>query len=193
MHYSATQNAFYSSKLIAEYQRAGTWPSDAIKATAEEYETYGKGSPPAGMRRGANENGRPAWMTIPPIDLETLAARQRREIDTARDAAFAAGMPFTFHDGSEDVVQTRPEDKSNLLGIAIEARDLRDAGVADPVIEFRAASNTTYAITPTKAIEMTNAALAHVKAIYDQSWQRKDAIKSALEAEEREGIETVVW
>lgn len=130
---------------------------------------------------------------LPPEPIEELAYEKRREINATHDEAFAAGMPFTFHDGSEDVIQTRPEDKSNLLGIAIEARDLHEAGVADTVIEFRAASNTTYAITPTKAVEMTNAALAHVKAIYDRSWQRKDAIRAALEAEDREGIEGIMW
>lgn len=134
-----------------------------------------------------------ALTEAPPEPLDKLASRRRDEMDTSRDAALAAGMPHTMPDGTQDVVQMQAEDRQNLLGLAIEARDLKAADVTDPVQEFRAASNTRYAMTPDQTITMTDAALAHYKALLQRSWDRKDAIDAALDAGDREGIEAVVW
>lgn len=128
----------------------------------------------------------------PPEPLEDLAARKRAAIDTARDQAFGAGLPYDIA-GEPDVVQTRPEDKTNLLGIAIEARGLDAEGVTDPVIQFRGLSNVNRSLTPQQAIDLTNAASIHIKAIYQRSWDRKDTIDAALANEDREGIEAVEW
>lgn len=87
MFYSARENTFLPASLRPLYESAQTWPDDAIEITDEEWQTYGQGEPPEGMRRGADENGRPAWVPIPPPDLETLAARKRAEIDAASVAA----------------------------------------------------------------------------------------------------------
>nr|WP_290442940.1 DUF4376 domain-containing protein [Halomonas sp. OfavH-34-E] len=96
-------------------------------------------------------------------------------------------------DGSEDTVQMLAEDRQNLLGLAIEARDLKAAGETGAVQEFRAASNTRYPLTPDETIALTDAALGHYKVLKARSWDRKDAIDEALEAGDREGIEAVVW
>lgn len=128
-----------------------------------------------------------------PKTIEQLADDNRRELDRARDDAFATGTEFTFPGDQIDHIQIRPEDKANLLAIAMEARDLKAAGESNPVIDFRAASNTTYQLTPNQAIAMTNAALAHVKTIYEKSWQLKDAVDGALQAGDREAIEAVTW
>lgn len=125
--------------------------------------------------------------------IEELAEDKRRALDSARDDAFATGTSYEFPGGHEDYIQTRPEDKANLLAIAMEARDLMAAGESDPVIEFRAASNTTHQLTPGQAIGMTNAALSHVKAIYEKSWQLKDAVGVALAAGDRAGINDISW
>ncbi|SFT96092.1 protein of unknown function [Halomonas saccharevitans] len=144
------------------------------------------------MQRGADENGRPTWVPIPPIDLDTLAARKRSEIDTARDQAFATGLPYDIA-GEPDVVQTRPQDQINLLGLSSKAQRLIADGVTDPVMPFRGQSNVTRMITPEQMDAMTLDALAHIEGIYQQSWDCKDTIKAALEAEDREGIEEVAW
>lgn len=125
--------------------------------------------------------------------IEDLAEDKRQVLDSARDAAFATGTSYVFPGGHEDYIQTRPEDKANLLAIAMEARDLRTVGESDPVIEFRAASNTTHQLTPGQAIDMTNAALGHVKAVYEKSWQLKDAVGVALAAGDRAGINDISW
>ena len=128
-----------------------------------------------------------------PKSIEQLADDKRRELDRARDEAFALGTPFEFPGPNQDHIQIRPEDKSNLLAIAIEARDLKAAGESNPVIDFRAASNITYHLTPNQAIDMTNAALMHVKTIYEKSWQLKDAVGATLAAADREAIEVITW
>lgn len=129
----------------------------------------------------------------PPEPLEDLAERKRREIDTALADALAAGMPYTMPDGTEDTVQMLAEDRQNLLGLAIEARDLQVAGETGAVQEFRAASNTRYPMTPDQVIALTDAALDHYKALLQRSWDRKDVIDAALAARDREGIEVVIW
>ncbi|PSJ23569.1 hypothetical protein CVH10_01515 [Halomonas sp. ND22Bw] len=129
----------------------------------------------------------------PPEPLGDLAARKRAEIETGLSAALYAGMPYTMPDGTDDVVQTRPEDESNLLGLAIEARDLRDGGETGAVQELRAQSNALYAMTPEQMIAVTDAAKVFKKQQLARSWMRKDEIKAALEAGDRESIEAVVW
>lgn len=191
--YSADNKSFYPYELRAAYERNKSWPDDAIEVTDAEFQTYGQGQPPPGMRRGADESGRPAWVAIPPPDLDTLAARKRTEIATTLADALAAGMPYTMPDGSDDTVQMMAEDRQNLLGLAIEARDLKAAGVTDSVQEFRAASNIRYPMTPDQVIALTDAALGHYKVLLQHSWDRKDAIDAALETGDREGIEAVVW
>lgn len=128
-----------------------------------------------------------------PKTIKELADDKIRELDSARNDAFADGTEFAFPGNQVDHIQIRPEDKANLLAIAMEARDLKTAGESTPVIDFRAASNTTYQLTPNQAIDMTNAALGHVKAIYEKSWQLKYAVDAALQEEDREGIEAVSW
>ena len=73
MFYSAIANGFYPSGLRPEYEAADTWPDDAVEVTDEEWRTYGLGEPPENMERGASEEGRPIWVPIPPLPLDTLA------------------------------------------------------------------------------------------------------------------------
>jgi hypothetical protein len=128
----------------------------------------------------------------PPEPLSDLAAHKRAEIDQARDQAFAAGLPYEIA-GEPDVVQTRPQDQINLLGLSAKAQRLIAEGVTDPVMPFRGQSNITRLLTPGQMDAMTLAALAHIEGIYGRSWARKDAIDQALAAEDREAIEAVSW
>ncbi|RAH37529.1 DUF4376 domain-containing protein [Halomonas sp. SL1] len=129
----------------------------------------------------------------PPASLDTLAARQRAAIAAALADALAAGMAYTMPDGTEETVQMLAEDRQNLLGLAIEARDLKAADETGAVQEFRGLSNTRYPMTPDETIALTDAALGHYKVLKARSWDRKDAITQAFKAGDREGIEAVVW
>lgn len=87
MYYSATENTFYPESLRASYMIAESWPDDAVNVTDDEWQTYGQGQPPEGMRRGPNATGRPTWIEIPPEPADTRRARQLTAIDTAAGAA----------------------------------------------------------------------------------------------------------
>ena len=129
----------------------------------------------------------------PPEPLEDLADRKRAAIEAGLAAALYTGMLYTMPDGTDDIVQTRPEDEPNLLGLAIEARDLRDAGVTDAGQVLRAQSNKLYAMTPTQMITVTDAAKAFKKQKLAHSWACKDEIKAALEAGDRAALEAIDW
>lgn len=110
--------------------------------------------------------------------FEQAKARQRDRINSARDATLADGLPYTMPDGTDDVIQMQADDRQNLMGLAIDARDLVAAGETGAVQEFRAKSNTRYSLTPAQMIDLTNAALEHYKGVMAQSWDRKDAIEA---------------
>lgn len=125
----------------------------------------------------------PRWATLADAQQDTLI-----KIDQSREDAFAAGLNYEIN-GHPDVVQTRLQDKINLLGLRLEAQELNSAGVTDAVMPFRAESNTGYQLTPQQMIDLTDAALAHIQAIYQQSWQLKDAITTAKTQDELVVIE----
>lgn len=85
--FSPSSSSFYPFALRDSYKSAGTWPNDAIEATGEEWQTYGQGTPPTGMQRGADANGRPAWVEIPPEPADLRRERQLNRIDTTAGQA----------------------------------------------------------------------------------------------------------
>ncbi|MDC8802554.1 DUF4376 domain-containing protein [Halomonas pacifica] len=121
--------------------------------------------------------------------LADAKAAKRQEIDRARDDAFAAGLPYEIA-GEPDVVQTRLADKINLLGLRMEAQELKTAGVTDAVMPFRGLSNVQRHLTPDDMIALTNAALAHIQQIYQHSWQLKDAVDDATILAD---VEAIAW
>lgn len=175
MFYSAEKNTFYPAALKNDYEREGTWPEDAIKVTNKEWQAYGQTQPPEDMKRGSDESGRPVWVPNPPLQLKTLAELKRSEINAARDAAFAEGLPRDIA-GEPDFVQTRPQDQINLLGLRAKAEAAIDKGITDPVLKFRGQNNVTRYLTPEEMYKLTNDALAYIEGIYDHSWELKDLI-----------------
>lgn len=190
MHFSASENRFYDPSFKSRYEANGAWPADTIEVSRKEWRTYGANSPPAGKTLGATEEGRPTWKDLPapePLSLNDLAARKRRAIETARDAAIAAGFEHTFGD-TTDTVQMRARDRENIMGLAVSAQRNPEGTFA-----FRAESNAQYELTADEMLELAEAAQAHVSTQYQHSWQRKGEIAAALDAEDREGIEAVEW
>lgn len=90
-YFSATHNTFYPGSMRDQFE---AWPADAVEVTAEEWQTYGAGSPPEGMQRKADAAGRPVWSAIevPPVTQESLCAQIDRAADAAREAV--AGDPL---------------------------------------------------------------------------------------------------
>jgi hypothetical protein len=127
-----------------------------------------------------------------PQSIDQLADDKLREIVAARDTAFADGLAYDIA-GEPDTVQTRPQDQINLLGLNAKAQRLIAAGDTETRMDFRGESNVTRKLTATEMDVMTMTALAHIEGIYQKSWERKDAIRAALEAENREALEAIKW
>lgn len=129
----------------------------------------------------------------PEPTIEDLAEGKRREIDMARDMTLFQGVPHTMPDGTEEVVQIRPQDEPNLLALAIEARDLRAEGVTEPVLTIRVESNINYSLTPQQMIDLTDATKDYKKVTFAKSWILKDAVDVALNNGDREAIKAIEW
>jgi hypothetical protein len=72
-----------------------TLPEDAVPIEEHERERLLAGQA-NGLIITTDENGYPSLIEPPPVPLETLAAQKRRELDKARDAAFAKGLEYNF-------------------------------------------------------------------------------------------------
>ena len=65
--FSPSQLAFYANVLRSSYDTAATWPVDAVDISDETWASYALASPPNGMMLGADENGQPTWVPVPPV------------------------------------------------------------------------------------------------------------------------------
>lgn len=107
IYYSAQDCGFLFLAERDAYDAAGTWPSDAIEATEDEWKMYGQQPPPPGMRRGSDDQGRPAWITpqVAPEDAQeqerawrdrqlkvtdSLVTRHRDELEADRPTTLSA-------------------------------------------------------------------------------------------------------
>ncbi|MDT8895634.1 DUF4376 domain-containing protein [Halomonas sp. I1] len=116
--------------------------------------------------------------SVPLSDVQRRAHEARAKVNEWRDNSLNDGVPYTMPDGTEDTVQTRPDDRLNLMALNTKATARVEAGDTTPM-PFRGLSNTTYQLTPTEMRDMTMAALTHIEDIYQQSWSAKDALVEA--------------
>ncbi|RUR27703.1 DUF4376 domain-containing protein [Vreelandella nanhaiensis] len=165
-------------------------PADAVEISDDYHQELLNGQ---GIKRiTADENGYPVLTDPPPIPLADLAAQKRAELDNARDTAFAEGLEYEIN-GEPDTVQTRPQDQINLLGLQAQAQRLIVAGQPDATLTFRGLQNVNRELTASEIDKLTLAALSHIEEIYQKSWDLKDQLDAAFEAEEREVIEAISW
>lgn len=87
IYYSKTTGGFFPDAMRGDYERAGTWPSDAVKLTAQETETFHLKIPPTGYQLGSDETGRPKWIKVPVSPLTDRRNVAKRAIDDAAGAA----------------------------------------------------------------------------------------------------------
>jgi hypothetical protein len=134
-----------------------------------------------------------------PIDIDTqlqssllkqVRVKKLNDIEQMQAVDLTAGVPFVFG-SAEDIVQTRGErDLININGVVTQAILLKNAGVVEPIIQFRAQSNATYMLTPDEAINMGVTVAQHSQQVYEKAWLLKDAINAAQTIEE---LELVQW
>lgn len=123
--------------------------------------------------------------------LEDAQKRKRRQIEAWRKAAEAAGMPWTFPGGSQDVVQLRDErDIANVNGQTTTALIMQTAGVTTAAVPFRAASDETYLLTPGQMVEMGVAVATFLASNYQKAWALKALLDAATTTAE---VEAIAW
>ncbi|MBE0438279.1 MAG: DUF4376 domain-containing protein [Gammaproteobacteria bacterium] len=126
--------------------------------------------------------------------FEKRIEEKRAEINTRRDLEFDAGLPWLFNGLYQDIMQTRPSDKINLLGIHSEAVQLDKVGVVTEVMKIRALSNNTYTITPQEATTLTRQAGYLTSDIYETSWNLKDQLDNLTYGVNTiADIDAIVW
>jgi hypothetical protein len=106
--------SFYANELRDDYDRAGTWPSDAVGVTDATYDVYSQ-APPPGQQRGYDPiTGQPAWVAAPPPTLEQKLA----ELETVRYQHETAGVYFQPASQSSPVLFPTDRDSQNRLSTA---------------------------------------------------------------------------
>jgi hypothetical protein len=91
------------------------------------------------------------------------------------------------------VVQTRPQDQINLLGLSAKAQRLIAADQPEATLTFRGGDNVNRELTAAEIETLTLAALRHIETIYQKSWELKDILNTSSKAGNREAIEKLTW
>ncbi|MDR5610609.1 MULTISPECIES: tail fiber assembly protein [unclassified Arsenophonus] len=74
--------------LKERYISAGTWDNTAKKVPFNVYQEYALCTPPTGKMIGANENGDPVWLDIPPkTKSELVAEAENKRIELMQNAS----------------------------------------------------------------------------------------------------------
>lgn len=116
----------------------------------------------------------------PPPTFEQLKEQKTALIDRWRIIAEQKGLLYTFPSGEQDVIQLRDErDVANVIGQVSAALILQAQNVTDPVLPFRAESNTTYMLTPIQTLEMGMAVNQFMGQNYQIAWALKEQVASA--------------
>lgn len=112
-------------------------------------------------------------------------------VDTLRDAKVAAGMPYTFSDGTGTLQLRDNTDFRNVIGLS--ATGLALVG-QKATIKFRDQEDVVHDMTPEQARDMGIAMSACVSEIYQASWRHKDAIGKLTTKEEIDAYDiTTGW
>ena len=124
--------------------------------------------------------------------VEDFKVVRQREINDQLTDRLGRGLEWTVN-GTTFTVQTRQQDKPNLLGLYLKANKLITVdGTPDATLSFRDGENVTRSLTATQMIELTEAALAFIEAQMAQAWSLKDTISDPATSTVSE-VEAIVW
>lgn len=113
------------------------------------------------------------------------------KIDEVRENDLAYGMRFNFADGTTGGIQMRPKDRTNLIGIRLEAYAYIQNSLPDTTIEFRSLENVTRELKATEVVALTDACTEYTKQIYAASWALKDTIAATTLISQLPALETL--
>lgn len=127
---------------------------------------------------------------LPEPPFEELQYLKKEEVDEWRNGAEQRGAPYTFPANKKDIIQVRHErDQANIVGLSTSALILKSKGVTDPVFTFRAASNTSYDMTPDQMLDMGVAVSTFIAGLYEISWALKKQVEESTTEAELAAIE----
>lgn len=87
-YFSATKLCWLSESLKDSYISAGTWDDEATKIPFNIYKEYALCTPPDGKMLGADQNGAPIWIDIPPKSKnELIKDAENTKIELMQNAA----------------------------------------------------------------------------------------------------------
>lgn len=124
-------------------------------------------------------------ITEPTPDLAEAKRRKRRRVDDERDRRISEGFSWN----SIPIDTRNKDDFDNIAGVAQMAGRLKEQGVTQPIISFRAADNSTHMLTPEQALDLGEAAFMHKSSHFVASWPIKDAITAATTHAELDSID----
>lgn len=185
MFYSASENSFYPPELKAAYVKAGTWPSDLIEVTSDEWSVYGQGTAPEGMQRGSGTDGRPSWVPIPPILIKDLATRKRDALEAGRKMAEKVGVTLGGIRYAGD-----PSNRQALM----EALDLADTTGQTTFASWKDSDDrfhTDHLVADVR--QALNDIAARRGQLIAREGELNAQIDAALEAEDRDALEAIEW
>lgn len=110
--------------------------------------------------------------------LDQKKQQLNRSVMQMRDKELEEGFEHITDGGAVFGVQTRLEDRLNMLYLNMSAERMVAAGDTTPQ-EFRSTENITHLLTPAEMVAMTTEALGFYKRILDASWVLKDLIDAA--------------
>ena len=113
-----------------------------------------------------------AWI----LNRSLVIANKSVEVGVAREKRIATGVPYDFPDG-HGIIQTRDlVDVRNIQTNVMAALILQGSGEIRPVMVFRDSGNVTHRMTPTQMLAMAVVISQYGQAIYNRSWELKDAV-----------------
>lgn len=86
--FSRSRIAFFDDCFKEGFDKAGTWPDDAVEITQEQYLIHSR-TPPEGKMLGADKTGLPAWVDKPPlstVEQLTMAEAKRSNLISVANA-----------------------------------------------------------------------------------------------------------
>lgn len=112
-------------------------------------------------------------------NLQVAKTSLANQVDALRNEAINYGMRYVFPDGTTGGVQLRPEDRTNLIGLRLEAEAYLALNMPEATMVFRSLENVTRDLPVGEIVKLTDAATNHTKLVYAASWALKDQIAAA--------------
>lgn len=194
IHFSATTKGFYPAGRRKVYEAAESWPADAVLITSYEYETYGKGHPPAGMQLSADVEGRPCWVDLPAASLEDLATAALARINAGYSAAMA--QTLAEYPDAETLSFDKQEAQADLWWSWYDPAGNNQAG-AEPVTPYLDSMLLTRPIGKPELVTRIRDKAAIFSDAHGRATGKRqaleDEVKAALAVGDRERLRTLDW